>query len=383
MKQRASGLLRKAQFPVLLAAGIFPLPMMLFLFFAADNFSCIWIFPSLYILWTVAACIVPGKLRLIFGLLGCALLALVALWMQQAAAQVAVIPSALLYGILLFMSLGIATWSKEDEPPFWISLICLGLHLLLQALIWMFPNYPPLQENRIWSLLSFVCFALLQMLSLNRICLHYAAAGKTMSAGMKQKNIALTLITAVAAAILASFRYLWELLWKLFTSVILWIKSIGSKGMGPSYETETRQPFSEEEIISGPEGSPILLLIFRVLLIVAAVVLLFFLLRKLLKKLLRFLASLRRYASLVTEDYTEEITSTVDEDSAEAIRKHRRRSLLRQQDVHKLPPAKQIRYYYLRLLHRHNEWPNASTARENLPQECRIGLCSLGTNHSR
>ena len=88
-----------------------------------------------------------------------------------------------------------------------------------------------------------------------------------------------------------------------------------------------------------------------------------------LKKLLRFLASLRRYASLVTEDYTEEITSTVDEDSAEAIRKHRRRSLLRQQDVHKLPPAKQIRYYYLRLLHRHNEWPNASTARENLPQE--------------
>ena len=99
MKQSASELLRKAQFPVLLAAGIFPLPMMLFLFSAAQSFSFVWIFPALYILWAVASCIVPGKLRLLFGLLGCALLAAVALWMQRSVAQAAVIPSALLYGI--------------------------------------------------------------------------------------------------------------------------------------------------------------------------------------------------------------------------------------------------------------------------------------------
>lgn len=370
MKQSVSELLRKAQFPLLLALGFLPFPMMLFLFFAPDAFPYVWIIPAAYVLLSVAAFFVPGKLRLVFGLLGCGLLAALAVWMCQNITDYVVLLTAGLYGILLFMSLGIATWTREDELPFWISLLCLGLHLLFQALVWIFPQHQPLQQNQTWMILCFVGFVVLQMLSLNRISLFYASAGKPMASGMKRKNTVLTLLTVAAAALMASFAYLWKYLWKIFTSIMMWIKSIGSKGMGPSSETAVIPIVpGVGEMIPEKEPNPMIFAVFRVIFAVACAIALFYLLRYLLKKLLRFLARLRRYASRVTEDYTEEITNTLDEGDRENTANWRRRTRSRRRDIQKLSPAQQIRYYYLRLLYRHPKWSDASTARENLPKD--------------
>ena len=85
---------------------------------------------------------------------------------------------------------------------------------------------------------------------------------------------------------------------------------------------------------------------------------------KLLRKLIRrFLSGMSDYAANVSEDYIDEIT-----DTRIALPK-KKRNRVSAADERAMTPAQRIRYRYQRLLYKHPNWDQGSTARENLPTE--------------
>jgi len=126
---------------------------------------------------------------------------------------------------------------------------------------------------------------------------------------------------------------------------------------------------------SGP--SPLMQLLekiaYAVTLVIAAV-LLYWALRVLYKKLkilLKYLwGRLNEYAASASEDYEDEVTDTREDGERERVnlldRLKKRMAFV---DEKKLTPVQRIRYRYLRLMYKHEDWHPGHTARETLPED--------------
>ena len=368
MRIRLSESLRKCQLLLMLILGLCPVLLVIYIFVAPAYLPYAWMPPLTYMILAMLGFLIKGKYRLFYGIVGVLLLLAMSARLLWQFKWYAAVPTALMYLILFICSLDIARWSPEQELPGVFSILSLAIHLVFQLVAQLSAGHEGMRQIRPWAFGCFVGFILLAMLSLNRTCMYYASGGKPMSGGMKRKNTQLTLITAVVAAGLSTLTFIWDALRKLLSAIFGWIKSLGAASDDAVAATQpTPGPLPEMPAGSGT-SNPFLAVLARILLTVAAAIVLFYLARYLVKKLIRLLASLRRYASRITEDYIEEITSTADDSDAQKIRLRRKI----QKDgpkVQEMPPALQIRYYYRRLLRKHAKWSDASTARENLPRD--------------
>lgn len=380
-------LLRKCQFPLMLAFGSMPIVLILLAMVAPLLLIYGWIFSGVYVILTVVSLLIRGKWRLLYGVAAfLVIIALGVLLMAWAHSYfLLIVPG--LYGVLLLSSLRMAGWSWEQEIHgfwYWAGIVVhIGAQMAL-ILTRMMKN-PILEPAAIGMTVSFFAFAVLAALSMNRSCLTSAAMGRqNISMSMRRKNILLVLGFLALALLIALIPSVTSVIKDVFTWLFLliaWlINSLPQPGRTTegSIAAETSEPVQiVAENTESSQLSQILNIIFYVLALVVTVVVLAFAVHYLVKKLwvlLRLLWSrVNRYLSAVSEDYEDEITDTRDSVDKERLRSCRGIRRISMADERNLPPDQRIRRRYQRLMKKHPEWTAGSTARENLP----VGAASL------
>lgn len=365
--------LRKFQFPLLIALGTWPISALGMGFIDAGLLSFSWAFPLAYLILAWAAILVPGKWRLLFGVAGAAVL--VGIGMMFGQWKVLII--SLVYSGMLLWSLQIGGWPRQQEvPPFWIY-----VGAAVQAAAQVALIYAENAENLDLSgaapgiLFSFLGFVLLVMLSLNRGTLEGAAMGRHRASGsMRWKNL-LLILCLFLAALLAALSPLVGTSVSAVLAVVRGLMQRFSRLFGGEAQTSEFEAGEEQASMNGGEASQIALLLWDIASVIAqaAVIALFVyaayrLLRRLVRHLGRLLENVNRYAANVAEDYEDEITDTrEDRDLETGASRRRKRNPFG--SIAGLTPGQRIRREYLRLRQAHRRWGDASTARENLPED--------------
>lgn len=385
MKHRFGDLSRKCQFPLLLAFGFMPISSIALIHAAPQAAVSPFLFPMAYALLACICLVVPGRIRVPAGLLGCA--ALFALgW---AALPIRRHPLSLLvplaYGVLLLAGLRMAALPRNQEISFFCCPSGLLVHALAQIMINLTRRSGSTLYDAIQSALvaAFIAFLLFSMLSLNRASMENATLGRQgVPMSMRRANTVLTLcflalvvfISALPAAARA-IRGAWNGLVSAAKALAAWLA-----GLFPASEEilagAAQVPASDLSGL-GEMGKPsafalMMEKIVSVLALIAAVVIGAVALHLLLQKLavlLRFLwKQLSRYMAASSENYYEdEITDTRDNDlERQSGLMQRLKRRFAPVDEKRLSPGERIRYRYLRLMMRHPDWHESRTARENL-----------------
>lgn len=386
MKLKNMDFMRKFQFPLMLACASMPVPVMLLANMAPQALTHCFILPAAYVLMAWVCILVPGKLRLAVGCVGCAALMLVgaACLPLKESALITVLPVG--YAALLFYSLQFGAWTRDTEMAFGAYVAGVLLHALAQLLVQASYRTGEAQYAPAEGVLlgSFLVFLLLMLISLNRSSMNCASMGRQrIPARMRRRNQVLTLaffalVLFVAAmpriaalieagwnGVLGAVAALVQFLFSLFPaqekieSTVLDGGNTGMESLGAMEEPGLLAQIVEK--IAMALGALI-----GVALLVLAI---WFLLRQL-RKLLRWIwAMLSRFASAVSEDFEDEITDTREgghvrrSPALAGLWKH-----LPLADETRMTPTQKIRYRYRRLLRRHPDWHEGRTARENLPQ---------------
>lgn len=361
----------------LLALGSLPPVLLLEKRFAV----CLWWMAALFVVLSTGGLFVKGRWRLFYGAAECLLTAAAFALSPYGGAWVLWLVPAM-YIALAVYALPIGGWPAKKELPPNICIIFLIAYIIGQLFVLVPGNeiYRPAASALTGC---FIAYAALWMLALNRQGLEESASkGRGVPEGMRRKNrlltigvLALTLVLAALPAIGRALARAWEMLLKAVAAILRWISSLlpetqsgsgmtGGSGM-TSFAAEATEPGLIAQILE-KLAIAAACIVFAVLCWMA--------LKIVWKKLRRWLGRLwmwmGRYAAAASEDYVDEITDTrLLGETASAAR--RRTALRRHRRINeeKLTPAERIRYRYQRLLIRHAEWTNSSTARENLPKE--------------
>ena len=380
MKWNLSGFRARWSYPVRFALGAMPLALLSYrLWYPDQPWLCV-VFPVLYVLTSLFCILAGGKKRLVWGILSAALIgfAAFALCPWREAWQTLLVPAGCI--VFLFLTLPMAGWDFEREPPVAIWFILVFIHMFGQVVCFfdMKDLYTPAEPAMLWCFLG---FGALHLMALNHESLVSGAAkGRKAPVGMQHKNrlmtFALMAMIVIVSAIPAIAEFLamaWEWVKQAVMAFLRFLDSLlpeqqpvtgsgGGSGDGMMMFGEPSPP------------SPIALFMEKVAIVAAILigaVLLFFALRFLGRRLRalmkRLWAMMNRYAHAASEDYVDEIADTREtgEDSSTGPRQLLRR-LFQQVNEDKLTPAERIRYRYSRLMYRHEEWQPGSTARENL-----------------
>ena len=385
MRWKGMNFRRKCQFPVLLASGSLPVPMLICALAAPDRVDAALAVMALYIALAWMCLLIRGRLRLAAGVLfSAALMGAGAVLLPVREVHAALLIPALYAGMLLG-GLQMAGWDRGRELHPAVCILCVVAHILAQILVNVGADlgeaspYAPVDGILI---AGFVCYGALMLLYLNRVSLRSAVNGmQAVPVTIRRKNFLLTAalfaVTMTAAGLPAVARAVgcaWEALKAVAAAVIRWLISLFP-------ETAT----TGADVGSGPGGMPamdaaelglfavIMEKIAMVLAAVAASVLAAIALIVLWKKckalLNRLWARLNDYLTASTEDYQDEIVDTREDATAErAVRRLHRRGFRRRVDERALKPAERVRYRYQRTWLRHPEWTPERTARENLPE---------------
>ena len=383
MRLNTSDFLRKAQHPLLLGLGSLPLSMLLTLSFAPETFRFAWCFPAAYVLLSWACLVIPGRKRVVAGVVSAILLVALCILLLPMTKSFGLILMPLMYVVLMFLTLPIGGWPYNQELQMGWHVGGAVTHVLLQMLV----NGSQLMQNGVYTpaetpvLCSFLAYAVLVLLALNRASLDSASQSRRkVPLLMKRQNILFTMVLLVIGVLLAAIPAIgaaldtvWDFILRgialvmEFLALFMPASSGGGGGAGGGMED---MGFGE----AAPPSNLALLLekiltVLTVLIVVIALALLLRILWKKLKAGLKLLwARMMQYGSAASEDYEDEITSTRDEEGTEReglLSRLRRRNV---GDEKGGTPTERVRMRYKKLKRR-NEWSAASTARETLPDE--------------
>lgn len=372
---------RKCQMPWLMAFGTLPVGLI----YCANVLDGRWEgVAALVVLYGLLATLflpVRGRMRLALGTVGAAVLlgtGYVLMRVQEHGSAM-LIPA--LYAALLLLGLPVSSWERGRELPPAAGTVCLVAHVIAQVLVNADRQQFYSNDIRLLLTLSFVGFAALMLLWMNRVSLNEAVNGRdAVPTAMRRQNVlltmgvlAVTLLISAVPAIVRAVQRLWDALMICVGTVMRWLGRL----------------LAVEETVGGTDGGGtggigglsaaepgwLAVLLQKVFMVVAAIVAaaaVVFALRVLWRKLKRLLAllaqRLREYVAVATEDYEDEVTDT-REDGERSRMALRRRPFMRRADERRMNPAERIRYRYQLLQARHDEWLPSSTARENLPDE--------------
>ena len=327
----------------------------------------------------------PGRLRLLAGVLGAGAMVGLGLPLLWAAGSASVLAMPVLYAILLLALLPMAAWPRERELHPVFSAGGLALHALAQIMVGVARRtgrLSPLLRAQGVLLASFTLFLLLAMLSFNRAALEYASLGRQRPPlAMRLRNrllivallavsLLLASLPAVARAVIAAR----DALLALIGRIVAFLLNLFTPG-GTSGGADGAGAFELPGALEEAEPGWLAVLLERLLMAAAfiALALLALLLLRLvltrLSALLRALAErLSLFASAASEDYVDEITDT-REDAGERSSLLHLLHRLDLSDDRRLPPGERIRRRYLLARLRHRDWRASQTARETLPPD--------------
>ena len=381
MKLWKPDLPRKAQFLLMLACAVCPVAEL-----AASGSAPgrSWIFAAAYLLLATACLLTPGRVRLMAGAAGGALL----IGLGAAVLPVGEKPALFLlpagYAALLLASLPMAAWPAEKEPRASWNVFGLVAHVLALAIADR-PMGEGMRQAVPLMRCSFVLLFCLTLLSVNRASVRGAAQGKQrVPIRMRRANTLMTwglaglaLAAGVVPGAARALRTLWDWLVHGVAALVAWLVALFPVPAGaPSGERGT-QELSDMMFMEAAEPNALAELLERVLPLIALLVLLMltaYILRvtyRRLKALARRLMNrLGRFAASASEDYEDEIMDTREEETEERLTwAGRLRRQISARGENSLPPRERIRHRYLRLRWKHAEWPDSRTAREAIPPE--------------
>lgn len=367
---------RRCHFPLMLLYSAFA-PVMLLLSRHAESLPMLlWLLPVVPTLLCCVCLALPGRLRMLPAALFAAGTAAL-LWLCPAARAYASVPTVML--ALLLCALPMAGHSEHDTSPVFYAAGVLA-HLGTQALIRV-SGYSDMQTLFDGPMtFVFVVYLVLLVLALNRISLDNASLARyRLPASMRRVNRLLTLAFLALTLLLSSLPVVLRALYALWQAVrfaaaqfgALLTRLLGSPpvtgGVGaPGFMHIPEAAIPAEEpslffVIMEHAATLLTLIAF----IAGSVILLRMLVRFSLRMLRLFYARLRRYAFAVSEDYVDEVTDTREEAEADSltILRIRRRAASGPEPQE---PGEKVRFRYARLLRRHPDWADSSTARENL-----------------
>jgi len=288
-----------------------------------------------------------------------------------------------MYMILLLGGLRMGGWGPEREVNAMVDAACLVGHMLAQFFVNVDRQnnagalYAPVATPLI---VSFLVFAALGLMAMNRLSLISAVNGKSgLPKSMRWKNrlltaalMAIVLFVAVLPAVIRAIEKAWEWLMYVVLLVVRLILSIlpeqsSTGGGGGGMDMSMFGGGEREQSLLGMIIEKIVL----ALALIIAAVLLFLALRVVWKKLkiliARIIERLNVYMAASSEDYVDEISDTRDDAQHDRLlHRARRRMLKKRVDESTLSPRERVRYRYLQMWLRHPEWTPERTARENL-----------------
>lgn len=398
MKLNTSDFARKAQFPLLIVLGMLPLPVCILVQGAPEILCALWLLVPAAVAAAWLCMLLPGKVRLLAGLLGCAGLCAMSLRPLPILSSAAVnggtlhVEPRLLYGLIplllcafLLYSLQFAAWPREREIAFnWYAAGVIA-HLIAQLLAFAARR----QSTSGWDAprpiltVAFILFLTLTLLSMNRSTMLGASLGRQrIPSSMRRRNVAITLsllafalIIAGIPAIVRTTERLFMLLLRTIGAVMAFIAGLletetapGMGGSGGGMDMMPPAAYTEPSLLA-----VILEKIAMTAALIVALLLVFWMLRQLMRALRalmqRIAQHLTRYMHAASLDYVDEITDTrgeSGESSGSLLSRLLRTARVREKN---LTPAGRIRYRYRLLLRRHPDWHASRTARENLPEE--------------
>ena len=375
MKLSVKEFLLKCQFPLLLVAATAPVALFLFAFLAPEQMLLCWVTPGVVTALVILSFLIPGKFRLFYGIITAILLAASGLLPLLAVQNFFLLLVPILYCILYLWCLPMASWSSDEKLPafcYWGGLLFHIISKLLQVLV---STLNPVSFDIISGpqLVCFFAFAGLAMLSLTQSTLASAANGRRAPASMKRKNVILTVIFFVVALL---FSFMPAII-NAINRFIDWLLELlgdalsGISATGDVSPVGSMQPTIDGELGVGASDPGLLSKIFNVLFIILGIILIVvvafyaakFLIRLMRKLIRHFLSGLADYAANISEDYIDEITDT------RTTTPKQKKVRISAADERAMTPAQRIRYRYQRLLYKHPNWDQGSTARENLPSE--------------
>ena len=387
MRLNKTDFLRKCQHPLLLGLASFPVAMLLVLVAAQDFFPWCWAYPAAYVLLSWVCLLIPGKKRVVCGVLSSALMiaAGVALLPWQGRIPLLLLP--IMYTALLLVTLPIGGWPYNRELTTGWHVGGVVTHVLLQMLV----NGSEMTGNGIYLpaktplLFSFLAYVVLVLLALNRASLDSAAQSRRkVPALMRRQNLVITIALLVIGVLLAAVPAIgsalntaWDFLMKGIGLLMALISALmpqqssggGSGGggdMGDMGFGEAAPPSAFALLMEKILGWATLAVV-----IIVAVLLLRLIGKKLVKLFRRLWDRMLQYGAAASEDYEDEVTSTRDESDVEReglLARLRRAAPVEDKGR---TPAEQVRMRYKRLKQK-REWNSASTARETLPQEAAV-----------
>ena len=385
MKLNTNGFRIKCQHPLTLALAFFPLGW-LFINGVDGLARYVYLFPAAYALLAWACLLIPGKWRLLAGLIGAAALAGMGLSAFVRGPLLLLFPA--LYIFLLFMTLPIGGWEPWKELNLAWQVIGLLTHLLMQLLI---DGSRRLGADVYGAaatpvLVSFLLFGVLVVLSFNRTSLENASMSRrTVPLVMRRANtviviglLALGVLIAAIPAIGGALAQVWDWIVQLLLIIGTFLSTImpqNKQGGGGAMPAEAGDP-----ITAGAVKEPSALMVFleKVMgifaLIVAVGLLLLFLWavgKRLLKLAKHLWSRWGQFSAMAGEDYEDEITSTRDESDVEREGLLSRLRRIVPEDDKAATANERIRSRYKRLKRR-RDWGSASTARETLPESAAV-----------
>lgn len=388
MKWNVTDFPRKCQIPLLFASALLPVALLLGVRDMPETpfLGCAWF--AFYVVWALLCLILPGKIRIPAGVLGCAAMIAAGVKWLPLSQSLFTIVIPLLTVVLTAITLPVGGWDREEEIHPLLGGIGLAVHVAAQLFLIVADRKGELTYKPIEPALTacFILFALLALLTLSRNSMRTAAAmGKSAPKSMKQRNTVLAVVLLIVTVVISVLPAVAEAIKRFASTVMIFVMRIVGWLMAllaPETTSTGGSPTGDSGFGGLPmdDTAPSLLsqIIEKVVMVISLIavgVLLciaLYILGKKLWKLLKILwKRFSEYAATTSEDYEDEISDTRDDDDRKSTLRRifeRRVNPLKGIDERKLAPAARIRFYYLRTWLKHPDWDAGRTARENLPE---------------
>lgn len=379
MKTSVSARLHRAQFPLLLAcvayvwAYIVGVDMGLAYPYTAQT--------AIYLLLAEICLLLPGRVRLIGGCAGAALMIGCSAAMLPVKENLAVMVIPVGLAALLLASLPIAAWPPDkDIKPLWPAIGLLSYILPIEAII-RDDHYQPPFVLPLWA--GFVILLALSLMSMSRSTIRMAAAGRAQApARVRHSNmlmtlgyLALALVLAMLPGIARAIRSLWRMLVNAVTRLVAWLTALlptfsgetgdGGGGMPESFAAAEQAAPSAFQVFLERLMAAVAFMVLAALAVLALRIL-YCRLKALWKRLVE---GLGRFAASASEDYVDEVTDTREGAAEGPILPRFMRQRVSARGEKQMPPRERVRHRYLRLRRTHPEWRPGWTARETIPSE--------------
>ena len=253
--------------------------------------------------------------------------------------------------------------------------VFLSVQFMAKFTMESFPNTEDLIRNGIT--ISFLAFVLLELFSLNRMTLNRASAWyHKASTNIRRKNRIMVIAFFLLITLLVITPVLVDALkWLIGTLLRLFQSSDTPQPSIPPETVDNVDPGIGDIDGGTSTFASVAEMIFSVMVDIVMVLAIAALVCALLMRVPRFvrwlkklLGTMSRFAAAVGEDYEEEITDIRDRDSLGKTRFSNGRRIRLAEEL-RMTPRQKIRHRYWKLLRKHPDWADSTTARENLPEQ--------------